>query len=154
MKPPALDAAATAGRPPPLARFDRRLVAVYGRYLAVSVAALGVDTALYLALLHAGLIAGAAAALGYLAGAVLHWCLATAFIFRADDDRRRRRAQFAQYLLSGVVGLLITSATVHALVAGLGADTILAKIAAIAVSFNVVFVLRKTAIFRNATRID
>lgn len=119
----------------------------YLRYVAVSAIALGVDMGVYLGGLQARVPVTAAAAFGYLCGVAVHWILSSRLVF--DDVAERglaRTKQKALFLTSAVVGLGITVG----IVAGatwLGFDPRLAKLAAIAVSFQTTYLLRRNVVF-------
>ncbi len=122
--------------------------ATYARYLFASAAALGVDIGLFLILLHSGFTATPASILGYGAGIGAHWLLSSRTVFAAHIaySREARARQKALFLGSALVGLLVTASIV-----GLGdllaLDTRLAKLAAIAVSFQATYILRKSVVF-------
>jgi putative flippase GtrA len=120
------------------------------RYLIASALALGVDMGTFLVLLHLGMAAALAAALGYSLGIVAHWLLSSRAVF-ADGVAARgpeRTRQKALFVGSALLGLALT-AMVVAGGTGLGLDPRLAKLAAIAASFTVTWLLRKTVIFRS-----
>lgn len=132
------------------ARMHRLLLSkTFARYLATSIAALGCDVALFLLLLRAEMLPMAASVAGYTAGIIVHWILSTRFVF--DDGMvaqgLARTRQKGMFVVTALIGLAIT-----ALIVGcgdlLGLDPRLAKLAAIAVSFQATYVARRTTIFR------
>jgi putative flippase GtrA len=119
----------------------------YLRYVAVSAIALGVDMGVYLGGLQGSVPATAAAAFGYLCGVAVHWILSSRLVF--DDVAERgpaRTKQKALFLTSAVIGLGITVGIVAA-ATWFGFDPRLAKLAAIAVSFQTTYLLRRTIVF-------
>ena len=119
----------------------------YVRYIAVSGGALGVDLGLYFLCLSMGIIATLAAAAGYLTGVFVHWLLSSRLVF--DDVAERglaRTRQKALFLTSAFIGLGITVAIV-AVATRYGLDARLAKLAAVAVSFQTTYILRRTIVF-------
>jgi putative flippase GtrA len=120
----------------------------YARYIAASAVALGVDGALFLMLLNAGMPAAAASVLGYGAGIAAHWLLScrSVFIGHVAYSREGRARQRALFLGSAIVGLAITAAIVS-LGDLLGLDPRIAKLIAVAVSFQATYVLRKAVVF-------
>ena len=119
----------------------------YLRYVAVSAIALGVDMGVYLGGLQGSVPATAAAAFGYLCGVAVHWILSSRLVF--DDVAERgpaRTKQKALFLTSAVIGLGITVGIVAA-ATWLGFDPRLAKLAAIVVSFQTTYLLRRTIVF-------
>ena len=120
------------------------------RYVAASVLALATDAGLFLALLGAGMTAWGASALGYSSGILVHWLVSSRIVFadgaavRGSDERRRQKALF---VWSALVGLAITTAIVGGGEAA-GMDARLAKLIAIAVSFQATYLLRARFVFR------
>ena len=124
----------------------RRLV--YVRYIVASAGALGLDMAVFMGALALGVNPVTAAAAGYLTGLVAHWFMSSRAVFvgQLADKGTQRWQQQGLFLGSALVGLAITMAIVglgHAL----GADPRLAKLAAIAVSFQVTYILRRKIVF-------
>ncbi|MEY4269639.1 MAG: hypothetical protein RLZZ58_855 [Pseudomonadota bacterium] len=118
------------------------------RYVAASVAALGIDMGLFLLLLASGLSATLASATGYMTGILVHWLISSRLVFadRAARESAERNRQKALFVVSALVGLAITVAIVGVGEA-LGFDPRLAKIAAILVSFQTTYVMRTTFVF-------
>jgi putative flippase GtrA len=124
----------------------RRLL--WARYLMASVIALAADLACFLLLVWLHLAAGAAAAIGYGLGILVHWLLSTRTVFAGGmdlegADRLRGKALF---VMSALVGLALT-VTIVTLATMLGAPASLAKLLAILVSFQTTYVLRKRLVF-------
>jgi len=123
------------------------LRAPYLRYVGVSAGALGVDMSVYLVALHFAVAPALAAAIGYLFGVAVHWILSSRLVF--DDVAQRglaRTKQKALFLTSALVGLGLTIAIV-AFATRLGIDPRLAKLGAIAVSFQATYMLRRRIVF-------
>jgi len=121
---------------------------VYFRYIVASAGALGVDMAVFIGALALGSEPVTAAATGYLSGLVAHWFMSSRAVFAGQlaDKGAQRRQQQGLFLGSALVGLGITMGIVglgHAL----GADPRLAKLAAIAISFQVTYLLRRKIVF-------
>ena len=123
-----------------------------GRYGLVSVAALGCDFVVFLALTKAGLLPAIAGMAGYAVGLVLHFMLSTVFVFDTSASNKTRTRLFGEFAVSGGAGLVLTAAVITLMTQRLGADPVIAKITAVLVSFVVVFLLRRTVVF--ATRAD
>jgi putative flippase GtrA len=120
----------------------------YFRYVAVSAAALGVDMALFLTLIAGGVLATLASGLGYCLGIFVHWFLSSRFVFGAQlaEDSAARNKQKGLFVGSALLGLGLTMLIVGVSAAA-GFDPRAAKIVAIAVSFNVTYLLRKVVVF-------
>ena len=127
---------------------DVRLI----RYGLASVGALAVDMGSFLLLLAIGMTSPLAAAAGYSLGIVVHWVLSSRTVFQDSvavkgEGRGRQKALFVG---SALVGLALTTAIVWAGDRS-GIDPRAAKVAAIAASFIVTYLLRKTIVFGRAT---
>ncbi len=119
------------------------------RYLLASVLALAVDMGTFLALLIAGTPPMLAATIGYSLGIAAHWLLSSRAVFTSGVAARgpQRTRQKALFVGSALLGLALTSLIVGA-ASHLGFDPRLAKLVAIAASFTLTWLLRKTVIFR------
>lgn len=121
---------------------------VYFRYVAVSAAALGIDFGSFLVALSLGIAPAIAAALGYTIGIAVHWLLSSRIVFlgRLAAAGASRRQQQALFVVTGLVGLGLTTAIV-----GLGSyygfDPRLAKGVAIVASFQTAYLLRRKIVF-------
>jgi putative flippase GtrA len=120
------------------------------RYLAASVGALAIDMASFLGLMALGMAAGPAAALGYSLGIAAHWLLSSRAVFSdaLAARGRGRRVQQGLFVISALAGLALTTAIVT-LGARAGFDPRAAKLAAIAASFALTYVLRARVVFRS-----
>ncbi|WP_247712804.1 GtrA family protein [Qipengyuania intermedia] len=127
---------------------DVRLI----RYGLASVGALAVDMGSFLLLLAIGMISPLAAAAGYSLGIVVHWVLSSRTVFQdtVAVKGEGRGCQKALFVGSALVGLALTTAIVWAGDHS-GIDPRAAKVAAIAASFIVTYLLRKTIVFGRAT---
>jgi putative flippase GtrA len=124
--------------------FDR----LYSRYLAASAASLGVDFAVFMAALSAGVLAAPAAACGYAAGIVCHWLVSSRAVFvgRVAQAGAQRRQQQGLFVGSALLGLAVTM-TIVGLGSRYGLDPRVAKVIAVAVSFQLTYLLRKKVVF-------
>lgn len=123
--------------------------ATYARYVAASAIALASDLALFMLLLNAGAHPVPASAIGYSAGLIIHWAISSRYVFGRGVPCpfvSRRRRQKLLFVASAMVGLAITSAIVG-LGSHLGLDARLAKLCAIAVSFQTTYLLRRAVVF-------
>lgn len=117
------------------------------RYSLVSAAALACDVAVYALLLRAGLFAGLAGALGYVAGLCIHYRLSASWVFPDRTGRRQAIPTFAKFAATGVLGLSLTAAIIGA-VTGTGlAGPLAAKAVAVVTSYVAVFLLRRAVVF-------
>jgi len=140
-------------RVPALKRFPLMALlaarAVELRYLAVSVIALAIDFACFLAAIALDAAPVVAAVLGYCIGLQVHWALSTRFVFAPERVREGagRRGQHALFVGSALVGLGITALTI-AVGEAAGGDPRAAKLVAVGLSFIATFALRRAIVFR------
>jgi putative flippase GtrA len=121
----------------------------YLRYVLVSLFCLSVDLAIFFLLLGVDMLPAAAASIGYLSGTITHWMLSTRMVFKAEvaPEGSGRLRQKICFLLSALCGSAVTALIVNAGVAfGLAAG--LAKVLAIGVSFQLVWLLRRSLVFK------
>lgn len=121
---------------------------LYARYLVASAVALGIDVASFVLLLQMKVPAVPASIAGYTLGLGIHWLLSSRLVFAqqtavAGAERLRQKLLF---IASALAGLAITAAIVGWAVQW-GVDPSLAKLAAIGVSFQATYLLRRTIVF-------
>lgn len=146
-----------------LARAKRRLAALamstvdrfetYLRYAGASAVALGADILSFAALVANDVDASIAAGFGYTFGIVMHWLISTRFVFAAqahEHGTMARSYQKVSFLASALLGLGATVGIVNGVVAA-GMPLVAAKLAAIVVSFQMVWFLRRTLVFAEQT---
>ncbi len=118
----------------------------FARYFLASLAALAVDMAVLLGLatvMHYLV----AASLGFVAGAVTSYLLATRWVFRQRRLLLRRNTEMGLYVLVGVLGLALNDLVIMLAVGYFGLSILLAKLLAAGVTFLFNFVLRKLTLF-------
>lgn len=128
--------------------FFRQLTFI--RYGVVSAAALAVDLGIFLALLQSGAMSALAAAIGYAAGILAHWMLSSRKVFQdrvSQRGTRERTQQKAMFVVSALIGLVLTMAVVG-IGEQLGIDPRIAKVFAIILSFTLTYLLRNVVVFR------
>ena len=116
-------------------------------YTIVSVVALGVDLAVFNALLFGGAGAGIAGLFGYTAGLALHYVLSRRFVFDTAGSEKNDWRRFGEFAASGCAGLAITWSVIHLATDIAHLPAMLGKIAAVGTSFVVVFLLRRGIVF-------
>lgn len=120
----------------------------FARYFGASVVALIIDSSIYGIAILATIMPSIAAALGYSAGIVIHWMVSSNFVFIGKKKNGAKlQLQRALFAGSALLGLGLTIAIVQMLTT-LGSGPILAKIAAVGVSFIAVYAARKWGVFR------
>ena len=116
-------------------------------YAAVSVLALAIDILiLYVAAARLAVPGYLAAGLAYAGGLVAHYLLSVRYVFAYRRLASRRRTEMLVYVLTGLLGILISAGIVY-LGGLLGQSLAVSKLAAIAVSFVAVFMARKATLF-------
>ena len=121
-------------------------------YTVISAVCLMIDTAILWTLVnYAGMAQGfVAVALGYSTGMFLHFALSIVFVFPQAEGTSMRRytGYLSGYLLSGGVGILLSSLIIY-YGALLGFHLLINKAVAIVISFTTVFLIRKYIVFGN-----
>ena len=120
------------------------------RYAAASAAALVVDCCVLLLLVSFfGVDYLVAAATGFLSGLVTVYALSVRYVY--EDSRMLRPAQEAAgFLATGLLGLLLTQASLALLVGAYGLPVGAAKIPTVALVFLFNFLSRRTLLFSRA----
>lgn len=117
------------------------------RYTFASAAALAVDFSLLFVLTqYVGLHYLVSAAISYSAGAVLHYVLSVAFVFR-NRSVRNRRLEFIGFFVVGLLGLAATQVVLKVTVEAFGMNYLHGKVIATGVSFLLNFLVRKVLLF-------
>lgn len=119
----------------------------YARYIMASALALAADLSLFMVLLKMAVHAVPASMAGYCGGLVVHWIISSRLVFSEQAVRGpQRNRQKALFVISTLIGLAITS-----LIVGTGShfgfDPRLAKLLAVAVSFQTTYLLRRSVVF-------
>ncbi|GAB5489303.1 MAG: hypothetical protein Pars2KO_28730 [Parasphingorhabdus sp.] len=131
--------------PGPLAVLNRFSIT---RYLLASIVSLAFDVALFMVLVAFLFDPGISSAAGYSAGIVVHWLISSSFVFpgktRAGVALQLQRLGF---IGTAILGLGITVSIVSWLTE-MGALPVIAKGAAVFVSFFAVYLTRKFGVFR------
>lgn len=131
--------------PAPLAILNRFSLT---RYLLASVVSLAFDVALFMVLVAFLVDPGWASAAGYSAGIVVHWLISSSFVFPGKArDGAALQLQRLGFIATAVLGLGITVSIVSGLTSA-GVLPVMAKAAAVAVSFFAVYLTRKYGVFR------
>ena len=134
-----------ANLPGPLAVLNRFSIT---RYLLASIVSLAFDVALFMVLVAFAADPGWAAAAGYSAGIVVHWLISSTFVFPGKTrEGGALQLQRLGFIGTAVLGLGITVSIVSGLTE-LGILPVVAKGAAVFVSFFAVYVTRKYGVFR------
>jgi putative flippase GtrA len=119
------------------------------RYFAASGIALAIDSSSFFALVAVDAPPGPAAAVAYAIGIVAHWLITSRAVFVADlaEPGPARTRQKLLFVVSALAGLALTTAIVSA-GAAMGASLVLTKGIAVAVSFTITWLIRRSVVFR------
>lgn len=118
------------------------------RYAAASLAALCCDVGVFLSLTTFVILpSAAAAAIGYLAGAMIHYILSIHFVYAAADTGKTHRRLVTEFLATGLLGLALTSMIVWISTDIAGLAPIIGKAISIVVSFLAVYLARTAVVF-------
>ncbi|MEE4201570.1 GtrA family protein [Erythrobacter sp.] len=123
----------------------------FARYVAASVSALAIDVASFLALLAIGTAAAPASAVGYSLGIAAHWLISSRAVFQGHvaAPGMARTRQKALFVTSALIGLVLTT-----IIVGVGdwsgVEPLIAKGAAIAISFFATWLIRSRVVFRGS----
>lgn len=142
-----LDMAAIAARLPWFLKPIARLMPELSYYTVVSAVALGVDLVIFSGLARSGVRPAAAGIIGYAVGLILHYALSVRFVFETEGSTKSGLRRFAEFVVSGGVGILITWAIIAFSTEVLHFPALFGKICAVGTSFIVVFILRKGIVF-------
>ncbi len=131
--------------PGPLALLGRFSIT---RYLLASIVSLAFDVALFMVLVAFMTDPGWASAAGYSAGIIVHWLISSSFVFPGKTkDGAALQLQRLGFIGTAVLGLGITVSMVSWLT-DFGVLPVVAKGAAVFVSFFAVYITRKYGVFR------
>lgn len=142
-----LDFSGLADRLPWFLKPIARLMPELSYYTIVSAVALGVDLVIFTGLARSGVRAAAAGIIGYAVGLLVHYILSVRFVFETEGSTKSGLRRFAEFVVSGGVGILITWAIIAFSTEVLHFPALLAKAGAVGTSFIVVFILRKGIVF-------
>ena len=131
----------------PWARPIARLMPELSYYTIVSAVALAVDVAVFTVLTRGGMRAAVAGMVGYGAGLILHYMLSVRFVFETQGSSKSVLRRFAEFVLSGLIGVVITWAIILAATEFAHLPALVGKVAAVGTSFIIVFLLRRGIVF-------
>jgi len=141
-----------AGAPPPAAAAGdaggragriRRLL----RYTGVNLVSLAIDYAVFLSLTHAFSIPVIASTIGYAVAFAVNYKLSRRFVFGTEGAHKGEKRLFAEFMASGVLGIVLTAAVTGAGVYLLDLSPAIAKTAAVLISFVTLYVVRSRLVF-------
>jgi putative flippase GtrA len=131
----------------------RAMLPQVSAYIVVSALALAIDLAMFQSLVGAGLRPKLAGITGYLTGLALHYILSSRFVFDISSSTKSATQRRIEFLLSGLIGVLLTWGIIWVATEALLLHPIIAKGGAVGVSFVVVFLIRRHIVFAAAPRV-
>ncbi|MFA5957580.1 GtrA family protein [Hyphomicrobium sp.] len=123
------------------------LVPQFSRYSVASVVALATDFTVYGALCALAVNAPVAGIIGYTIGMIVHYALSSTFVFDVAHAQKPAARRALEFAASGLLGLILTGLVITVLTNHFAASPVAAKIAAVAVSFLAVFMVRRSIVF-------
>ena len=127
----------------------RQNPAEFLKYTVASALALAVDYSCYWVLVsNKILVLPKAAVVGYIAGLVVVYFSIADRVFKDGWLKDKKGVEAFLFLLSGALGIALTFITVKVMVLIFGEKIILAKLTAVGVSFILVFLFRRSIVFR------
>ena len=144
---PASQSLNLADRAPAVLAPLARLMPELSYYTIVSAVALGIDLAIFWMLTAAHTPARWAGAVGYAVGIVVHYLLSSRFVFDTRGSTKSTTRRFAEFVVSGAIGLGITWLVIALAVDFMHLPALIGKGAAVGIAFVVVFLLRRGIVF-------
>jgi putative flippase GtrA len=121
------------------------------RYLKVSIIALTFDYSSYwLLFTYTSLAQEWLGILSYLSGLFLAYFLLKKYVFKSTWLKKRRLQEISLFIISGMIGSLVTYLTILIYKILLNSENHLAKIIASVISFFVVYFFRKFYVFKKS----
>ena len=122
----------------------------FRNYLFASAKALVVDYGCYWLLATNDLMSlPSAAVTGYSAGLVVAYFLIADKVFKDGWLNKSKKLEFLLFVASGLLGILLTYATVWTFILIIGERVNMAKLSAVVVSFVGVYIFRKLVVFKS-----
>ncbi len=116
-------------------------------YTSVSALALALDFGIYTWLIHGGMSAVLAAAVGYMSGLVVSYLFTRTLVFKSKRVGKEGAGEALGFLMTGIAGLAITSGVVAICTHLLHMGPSLSKLMAVGFSFMAVFLMRSQLVF-------
>jgi len=121
------------------------------RYTLVSAMSLGLDLAVFGALISATVIAPAlAGALSNTAGLFLHYFLSVNMVFDRSQTGKTSRQLITEYMLTGLLGFAITASAIFVVTDLVGLPAWAGKGAGVAANFIAIYLVRAGFVFAPA----
>ncbi len=140
---PAQDAPAASARSLRL----RRLL----RYTGVNLVSVSLDYAIFLSLTHVYDIPITASIIAYAIALTLNYDMSKRFVFGSDGSHKSEKRLFTEFLVTGLLGLVLTAVVTGIGIHAFGFSPALSKTIAVLICFVVLYIIRSRLVF---TRIE
>lgn len=130
--------------------FRRRLSRLL-RYTGVNIVSVTLDYGIFLGLTRLYDMPVVASIIAYAIALSLNFEMSKRFVFGADGSQKSKRRLFTEFLVTGVLGLVLTAVVTAIGVHSFGFSPLLAKTIAVLVCFVVLYIIRSRLVF---TRIE
>lgn len=130
-------------RAPALPDRVRRLL----RYTGVNIVSVMVDYAIFLSLMPLLGMPVVASTIGHAVAFSLNYVLSRRLVFLTGGAQKGERRLFAEFMVTGILGLVLTAAVTAAGIYGLGLSPIVAKTMAMLLTFVTLYIIRSRLVF-------
>jgi len=134
--------APSAGEANRLSRIRRLL-----RYTGVNLVTVTLDYAIFLSITHYTGHPTTASIIAYAIALVLNYDLSKRFVFGTDGSHKSEHRLFVEFILTGLMGLVLTAAVTGGGVHYLGMKPAVAKTVAVLICFVVLYIIRSRLVF-------
>ncbi len=117
------------------------------RYTGVNIVSVVVDYAIFLSLMPLLGMPVVASTAGHAVAFSLNYGLSRRFVFLSDGEQKGERRLFAEFMATGVLGLVLTAAVTAAGIYGLALEPIVAKTVAMLITFVTLYIIRSRLVF-------
>lgn len=121
------------------------------RYTGVNLVTVTLDYAIFLSLTHVYDVPITASIIAYAVALTLNYDLSKRFVFGADGSHKSEKRLFTEFLVTGLLGLVLTAVGTGVGIHAFGFSPALSKTIAVLICFVVLYMIRSRLIF---TRIE
>ncbi|WP_439541225.1 GtrA family protein [Hyphomicrobium sp.] len=117
------------------------------RYTGVNLTSLTLDYAIFLPLTHATDLPVLSSIVAYIAALALNYRLSRLYVFGDDGGHKGEKRLFAQFMATGLLGLVLTAAVTGLGIYWLALKPAIAKTIAVLICFVVLYIVRSRLVF-------
>lgn len=118
------------------------------RYTGVNLLTVTLDYVIFLKLARATGHPTTSSIVAYAAALVLNYLLTKKFVFGSDGQQKSEKRLFTEFLLTGLLGLVLTATVTYVGVHILGMKEVVAKTTAVLICFVVLYAIRSRLVFQ------